>query len=86
MGTLTSGYPSKFTVRSQAGFPVFVPSQSNGSDSTYSCDFWSFASSGPCLCVGGHYYQVTNRGLFFVDYLSSSYSYAHIGCRLQELP
>ena len=86
VGTLTSGYPSKFTVRSQAGFPVFVPSQSNGSDSTYSCDYWNFSSSVPCLFVGGYYYQYTDHGLFFVSYSSASYSYASIGCRLQELP
>ena len=65
---------------------MFVPSQSNGSDSTYSCDNWGFNSSGPCLFVGGHYNQYTNHGLFFVNYYSTSYSYAVIGCRLQELP
>ena len=86
VGTLTSGYPSKFTVRTQAGFPVFAPSQSNGSDSTYSCDYWGFDSSSPCLYVGGYYYQFTGRGLFCVDYSDVSVSYASIGCRLQELP
>lgn len=86
VGTLTSGYPSRFTVRSQAGFPVFAPSQSNGSDSTYSCDSWYFNSSDPCLFVGGNYVQYTNRGLFFVDCSSASDSYSSIGCRLQELP
>ena len=86
VGTLTSGYPSRFTVRSQAGFPVFAPSQSNGSDSTYSCDDWYFSSSGPCLYVGGYYNQNTSHGLFFVDYYNASSSLAHIGCRLQELP
>lgn len=86
VGTLTSGYPSRFTVRSQAGFPVFAPSQSNGSDSTYSCDYWYFDSSYPCLFVGGYYNQLTNLGLFVVNYYSASYSGAFIGCRLQELP
>lgn len=86
VGTLTSGYPSKFTVRSQAGFPVFVPSQSNGSDSTYSCDYWDFVSSGPCLYVGGYYYRYTSRGLFYVNCDGSSLSSANFGCRLQELP
>ena len=82
VGTLTSGYPSKFTVRSQAGFPVFVPSQSNGSDSTYSCDHWNFDSSSPCLYVGGNYNQNTNHGLFYVNYNSTSNSNANIGCRI----
>ena len=86
VGTLTSGYPSRFTVRSQAGFPVFAPSQSNGSDSTYSCDGWSFSSSNPCLYVGGDYYQYTFHGLFYFYFNDVSYSLAYVGCRLQELP
>ena len=86
VGTLTSGYPSKFTVRSQAGFPLFAPSASSGSDSTYSCDYWYFNSSYPCLYVGGDYYQDTYCGLFCVDCNNASDSGASIGCRLQELP
>ena len=86
VGTLTSGYPSKFTVRSQAGFPLFAPSASSGSDSTYSCDNWYFGSSYPCLCVGGYYGQNTNCGLFCVVFNNASNSNANIGCRLQELP
>ena len=82
VGTLTSGYPSRFTVRSQAGFPVFAPSQSNGSDSTYSCDNWNFNSSNPCLYVGGNYNQNTNHGLFYVNYNNASNSNANIGCRI----
>ena len=86
VGSISSGWPSRFTVRTQAGFPVFAPSQSNGSDSTYSCDSWYFYSSNPCLYVGGYYYQDTNLGLFYVDCSVASVSGAFIGCRLQELP
>ena len=73
-------------MRSQAGFPVFAPSQSNGSDFTYSCDYWNFNSSDPCLCVGGGYNQSTYRGLFYVYCSNASSSGANVGCRLQELP
>lgn len=86
VGTLTSGYPSKFTVRSQAGFPMFAPSASSGSDSTYSCDYWYFYSSDPRLFVGGGYSQSTYHGLFYVYCHGTSNSGAHFGCRLQETP
>lgn len=86
VGTPSSGFPSKFTVKTNGGFPLFIPTAASGSDSTYSCDYWGFDSSNPCLCVGGSYYRNTNRGLFFVDYYAASYSDSYIGCRLQELP
>ena len=86
VGTPSNGYPSKFTVKTNGGFPLFIPTAANGSDSTYSCDSWGFNSSGPCLCVGGSYGQGTGRGLFFVGYYSASGSVANFGCRLQELP
>ena len=83
VGTPSSGYPSKFTAKDVAGtFPMFIPSEANGSDSTYSCDYWGFASSSPCLCAGGNYSQNQNHGLFYVNYNSSSNSNANHGCRL----
>ena len=86
VGTPSNGYPSKFTVKTNGGFPLFIPTAANGSDSTYSCDGWYFYSSSPCLYVGGNYYQSTHHGLFFVSYSNASNSSANIGCRLQELP
>lgn len=86
VGTPSNGYPSKFTVKTNGGFPLFIPTAASGSDSTYSCDVWVFDSSHPCLFVGGYYSQDANHGLFCVGYDSTSYSYAGIGCRLQELP
>lgn len=65
---------------------MFIPTAANGSDSTYSCDYWNFVSSVPCLFVGGYYYQDTYLGLFYVNCSDVSDSYAFIGCRLQELP
>lgn len=86
VGTPSSGYPSKFSVKTNGGFPLFIPTQASGSATTYSCDNWGFDSSYPCLYVGGNYYQNAGHGLFCVYCSSASYAYADIGCRLQELP
>ena len=82
----SNGYPSKFTVKTNGGFPLFIPTAANGSDSTYSCDDWDFLSSFPCLCVGGSYNQGTHLGLFVVSYNDVSDSDAYIGCRLPRTP
>ena len=88
VGTPSFGYPSKFTAKDVAGtFPMFIPSEANGSDSTYSCDFWDFNSWwSPCLCAGGNYYQGQYLGLFYLHCVSSSNADATIGCRLMVLP
>ena len=86
VGTPSSGYPSAFNVATAGGFPMFYPTAASGSDSTYSCDYWDFYSSYPCLFVGGDYSRSTSRGLFYVHYYGVSYSDSSIGCRLQELP
>lgn len=86
-GSLTSGYPSALSVKSVSGiFPLFVPSASSGSTTTYIPDNWNFSASHPCLYVGGDYGQNLDRGMFYVSYDGTSGSSADIGCRLQELP
>lgn len=83
----SSGYPSAFTVMNANGiFPLFIPTTSGGSSSTYSCDFWTFDSSTPCLKMGGHYTQSLQPGLFNVSSNKTTDTYDYIGCRLQELP
>lgn len=86
VGVPSNGYPSAFAVKATGGYPLFIPTAANGSAETYSCDFWGFGSSYPCLYVGGSYDQSANRGLFYVNYSSVSNTYGSIGCRLQELP
>ena len=86
VGVPSNGYPSAFTVKTTGGFPLFIPTAANGGSETYSCDYWYFGSSYPCLYVGGYYDQYANRGLFYVGYNSVSSAYGSIGCRLQELP
>lgn len=86
VGVPSNGYPSAFTVKTTGGFPLFIPTAASGSSETYSCDYWHFSSSYPCLYVGGYYGQSAGYGLFYVNYDAASSYYGSIGCRLQELP
>lgn len=86
VGVPSNGWPSAFRVKTNGGFPVFIPTSASGNDATYSCDYWYFSSSNPCLCVGGYYSRSSYYGLFYVSYYGASYYGGDIGCRLQELP
>lgn len=86
VGVPSNGWPSAFKVKTNGGFPVFIPTSASGSDATYSCDSWNFSSSSPCLFVGGDYGHYSCFGLFFVGCDAASNYYRNIGCRLQELP
>lgn len=86
VGVPSNGWPTAFKVKTNGGFPVFIPTSASGNDVTYSCDYWRFGSSYPCLYVGGYYNHRSDYGLFFIFcYTASNYS-GYIGCRLQELP
>ena len=86
VGVPSNGWPSAFKVKTNGGFPTFIPTSASGSDTTYSCDYWYFGSSYPCLYVGGDYSHVSNYGLFCVDCNGASRYDGSVGCRLQELP
>ena len=86
VGVPSNGWPSAFKVKANGGFPMFIPTSASGNDATYSCDYWDFDSSCPCLCVGGCYSHGSDYGLFYVDYYTASYCGGSVGCRLQELP
>ena len=86
VGVPSNGWPSAFKVKTNGGFPMFIPTSASGNDATYSCDYWSFSSSYPCLCVGGDCSHYCNYGLFYVYYYAASGYSGYIGCRLQELP
>ena len=87
VGVPSSGYPSAFTVKNVANtFPMFIPTAASGSDSTYSCDYWFFDASYPCLFAGGSYSQSLGRGLFYVNCSTAAHAGASLGCRLLELP
>ena len=86
VGVPSNGWPSAFKVKTNGGFPMFIPTSASGNDATYSCDCWYFSSSNPCLYVGGYYGHNSNCGLFCVNFNSASSYSGNIGCRLQELP
>ena len=86
VGVPSNGWPSAFKVKTNGGFPVFIPTSASGSDATYSCDSWNFSSSYPCLYVGGNYGHYSFYGLFYVSYYGASSYSGSVGCRLQELP
>ena len=86
VGVPSNGWPSAFKVKTNGGFPMFIPTSASGNDATYSCDNWYFSSSYPCLYVGGYYSHYSYYGLFYVNYHSASSYRGDIGCRLQELP
>lgn len=86
VGVPSNGWPSAFKVKTNGGFPMFIPTSASGNDATYSCDYWSFDSSYPCLCVGGCYGHYSSYGLFCVGFNTASGCGGGIGCRLQELP
>lgn len=86
VGVPSNGYPSAFTVKTTGGFPLFIPTAANGGSETYSCDYWNFGPSNPCLYVGGKYSQSAYYGMFYVGCSAASYYSGYVGCRLQELP
>ena len=65
---------------------MFIPTATAGSETTYSCDYWYFSTSYPCVYVGGSYSQYGGHGLFYVDFTTASGAYGNFGSRLQELP
>lgn len=86
VGVPSNGWPSAFGVKTNGGFPMFILTSASGNDATYSCDYWYFSSSDPCLCVGGDYGRYSGYGLFCVYYGGASGYGGVTGCRLQELP
>lgn len=86
VGVPSDGYPSAFRVKTNGGFPVFIPTSASGNDITYSCDYWGFRSYDLSLCVGSDYSQNSSYGLFGVLCYAASATNGNIGCRLQELP
>lgn len=86
VGVPSNGLPSAFKVKTNGGFPVFIPTSASGNNATYSCDGWYFNSSNPCLYVGGYCGHDSNYGLFCVSCVGASVYNGYVGCRLQELP
>ena len=86
IGKPANGWPAALTVGSTGGFPAFYPSAAGGSESTYTCDYWSYSTSNPCVYVGGSERAYGQHGLFYVAYDAASYASDDVGSRLMELP
>lgn len=87
VGKPVAGYPSDFTIPTQDGLEwALFPSAANGSQTTYVPDYWNYNGGYPCLSHGGGYYQVLDRGPFYVDFNAASNASSNVGCRLQERP
>jgi hypothetical protein len=87
IGNPSNGYPSKFSVVDTNGaYPMFYPTEANGSTSTHSCDSWGFGATYPCIYVGGYYYHNDYYGMFCIVCGTSTLSDGDIGSRIMELP
>lgn len=87
VGLPTNGYPSALSVSTTGGFPMFYPTASDGSESTYIPDTWEFvAENRPSLYCGGCYGRFLFQGLFSVGYFTATGIDVSLGCRLQKLP
>ena len=88
VGIPSNGYPRAFSVKSVSGsFPLFIPTTSGGSDSTYSCDYWYSGNADyPCVCAGSNTVQTQYRGLFFFYCNEASDANSSTGSRPMKLP
>lgn len=85
IGAPVSG--SAFSVKTEGGFPLFVPTTTDPTDSSaYLCDAWAIEADKPCIFVGGEYYNSLGFGLFYVGSKDTASSNRFISYRLQELP
>lgn len=86
VGMPSSGLPKAFTRYAVSGtFPLFLATTNGGSASTYSCDYWAFNASNPCVCAGGSYSTGTNMGLFFFSSYAATSKNSQLGCRSMKL-
>ena len=89
IGVPTSGFPSQLTLKEVSGtFPMFIPTASSGSNSTYTCDQWNYASDRPCLICGSYYGTVIGLyyGLFYIGDNDIATESTAIGTRIMKLP
>lgn len=87
VGTPSSGWIAGLKVTNTGPFPMFINSSTtDGGESAYVTDYWSFNASSPCVSAGGGYGQSQDYGMFCLYRSSVSSSSAGIGGRLQELP
>jgi hypothetical protein len=88
VGIPANGYPSALSVKNVSGtYPLFIPTATSGSDSTYTCDKWYVGgSSAPCISGGGSYMQTLEFGWWCILYTFTSSTDSYYGSRLIKLP
>ncbi len=89
VGTPTNGFPSSFNVVDLAGFRMFIPFASEGSNTTGSCDFWEVVIvDGRNTVFSGGVFSFPDRGLgmFYLGNSNDTYFDGNLGSRIQELP
>ena len=87
VGIPSNSYPSAFKIKNVANtFPLFIPSASGGSNSTYSTDCWYFNTSNAAIATGGGNSQNLDYGLFFFNHYSASSTNSSIGARPMKFP
>lgn len=85
--TVVTGY--KTEIRATPTCDFFAAACTNGSESTYWCDYnWDNTdTSEHCLLIGGHSGHGSEAGLFYLDSANGfGHSHAAIGSRLTYLP
>lgn len=87
VGTPANGWIMGLKVSTSGPFPCFINSDtSGGGEAAGVCDYWYFNASNPVVFVGGYYSQVGNRGMFFVNCTTLTYTSAYHGSRVLILP
>lgn len=84
------GFPSAFKTSKSGGFDTFFATEVEGSDSTFSTDYWHVTTSGTdsqALYFGGNAsFKNQSWGLFSVQCTGIMAKVNAVGCRLQKLP
>lgn len=90
MRDTSGGYISAWSNPTSGGFEyALFPSEFDGTDTTYVCDYFFTHSSGQVLFVGGGYlnFQSSYQGAFCMSSAhNASTSNSDLGCRLMKLP
>ncbi len=88
IGIPSSGYPIEFEVSDSAGFPVFYPTNTADSQSTFFTDAWRHdLRQGSWFSIGADYTVFENSGIFAVYTAGRRGAGSNsIGSRIQELP
>lgn len=87
IGIPVSGKTTALELKNIVGaFPMFLPSASGGSETTYTCDPWSYNSIRTGITHGWSYLNNQSAGMFTIMYNFADATDSNTGCRLMKLP